>query len=79
LTRRRILQKNMAYPFVLALALKAHNIFPDVKEKETIVITHEKPTGNLAKRKLPDICRNLGLRPCRIIDLFKKEKWKIGG
>jgi hypothetical protein len=72
-------QKNMADPFVVALALEAHNIFPAVKEKETIVITHEVSTGNLAKLKLPDICRNLGLRPCRLIDLFKNEKWKIGG
>jgi hypothetical protein len=72
-------QKNMADPFVVALALEAHNIFQDVNKKETMVITHEEFTGNIAKRKLPDICKNLGIKPCRLVDLFKNEKWKIGG
>ena len=72
-------QKNMADPFVVALALEAHNIFPDVEEKETIVITHEEFTGNLAKRRLPDICKHLGLETYRLIHLFKKEGWKMGG
>jgi hypothetical protein len=71
-------QKNMADPFVVALALEAHNIFSDVKEKDTIVITHEGFTGNLAKRRLPDIYRHLGLETYRLIHLFKKEGWKIG-
>jgi len=72
-------QKNMADPFVVALALEAHNIFPDVKDKETVVITHEEYTGNLDKHRIPDICKHIGLKVHRLIDLFKNEKWKIGG
>jgi len=72
-------QKNMADPFVVALALEAHKIFPGLQERQTIVITHEEFTGNLEKKRLPDICKYLGLKTCRLIKLFKNEGWKIGG
>lgn len=71
--------RNMADPFVVALALEAPNIFPDVITEDIMVITHEEFTGNLDKCRMPDICKHLGLKTGRLIRLFKNEKWKVGG
>lgn len=61
--------RTSADPFVIALALV-----------ETLqIVTDEKPTGNLNRPNIPDVCAALGMTPCMgLLQLIQAEKWVIG-
>jgi len=60
-------QRSGCDPWVIALA-QARNL---------TVVTGEKSTGSLNRPKIPDVCRDLGLRSIEIIDFFRLQGWKI--
>jgi hypothetical protein len=78
--------KNYSDPFVVALALDIPNLsslFPDLFHEarsieDVMVITYENATGNLNGPRIPDICKELGIRIGKLIDVFKQEKIVIG-
>lgn len=41
------------------------------------VITGEMPTGKLAKPKIPDVCRALGIPCLNILEFFRQQKWQV--
>jgi len=60
--------RTSADPFVIALA-----------RVETLqVVTDEKPTGNLNRPNIPDICNVLRIEWIGLLDLIKAEKWVVG-
>lgn len=61
--------RTSADPFVIALARVEH----------LQLVTDEKPTGNLSRPNIPDVCTALGMLPSiGILELIKSEKWVIG-
>lgn len=56
-----------ADPFVIALA----------KVENLIVVTGERATNNIKKPKIPDVCREMGIKCFNILDLMRKEGWKF--
>jgi hypothetical protein len=54
-------------PWVIALA----------RERQLTVVTAEKASGTLAKPKIPDVCHDLGIPCIEIIDLFRRQGWKV--
>ena len=61
--------RTSADPFVIALARVAG----------LRVVTDEKPTGNLQRPNIPDVCLALGMPPCMgLLDLIRAEKWVLG-
>jgi len=60
--------RSMADPFVIALA----------KVENCKVITAEKPTNNLEKPNIPDVCHALGIPCITILELCREENWKFG-
>ena len=56
-----------ADPFIIALA-KVYNL---------TVVTGEKPSYNIKKPKIPDVCRDLGIDCINILDLMRIEKWQF--
>lgn len=54
-----------ADPFVIAVAVQ--NRCP--------VITGEKPSGNLEKPRIPDVCRALGIETMTFLDLIRQKGW----
>lgn len=54
-----------ADPFVIAFA----------QVKDLIVVTGEKPSNNLIKPKIPDVCKDIGIECINIIELMRIEKW----
>ena len=61
--------RSSADPFVIALA----------RVEKLPVITDEKPTGNLKRPNIPDVCTALGMPPCMgLLQLIQAQKWVIG-
>jgi hypothetical protein len=61
--------RTSADPFVIALARVAG----------LRIVTDEKPTGNLQRPNIPDVCSALGMPPCMgLLDLIRAEKWVVG-
>lgn len=56
-----------ADPFVIALA---------VIERCT-VLTGERPSGNPAKPKIPDVCAGMGVRCIGMVDLIREQNWRV--
>jgi len=43
------------------------------------IVTEEKPTGNLDRSNIPDVCTALGMPPCiGLLELIRAENWVIG-
>jgi hypothetical protein len=58
--------RSVGDPWVIALA----------QSRGLAVVTGEKATGNVAKPKIPDVCKDLGLSCIEIIDFFRKQGWR---
>jgi Domain of unknown function (DUF4411) len=54
-------------PWVIALA----------QARGLTVVTGEKPTHNLARPKIPDVCGDLGIPCIGIVDFFRKQGWQV--
>ena len=61
--------KSGADPFVIALA----------RVRAATVITAELATNSLARPKIPDVCRAIGLECKTLVDLFRLEGIVVGG
>lgn len=59
--------RNAADPFVIGLA----------RARGGIVVTEEKPSGNLDKPKIPDVCDALGVRWFNLIDFVRAQGWSF--
>jgi hypothetical protein len=61
--------RTSADPFVIALA-RVDNV---------PIVTDEKPTGNLQRPNIPDVCTALRMLPCMsLLQPIQAEKWVIG-
>jgi hypothetical protein len=61
--------RTSADPFVIALA----------RVEGLRIVTDEKPTGNLARPNIPDVCTALSMGPyLGLLDLIRAEKWVMG-
>ena len=60
--------RTSADPFVIALA----------RVEGWQIVTDEKPTGNMQRPNIPDVCRQLGMTTVDILQVIKTEKWVIG-
>jgi hypothetical protein len=60
--------RTSADPFVIALA----------RVEGLKIVTDEKPTGNLDRPNIPDVCMAMGMTPIGLLDVIKAEKWIIG-
>jgi MinD superfamily P-loop ATPase len=54
-------------PFVIAVA----------RARSLTVITSENATGRTDIPRIPDVCRELGIRWLRILDFFREQRWAI--
>lgn len=57
---------SLADPWVIALAMQF---------EQGIVVTEERPAGNLEHPKIPDVCRDMGIEWLTIAGLVKRENW----
>jgi hypothetical protein len=61
--------RTSADPFVIALA----------RVGSLQIVTDEKPTGNLQRPNIPDVCAALRMNPCMgLLELIRAEKWVLG-
>ena len=60
--------RTSADPFVIALA----------RVEVVRLVTEEKPTGNLARPNIPDVCIELDMRTMTLLQLIQAEKWVVG-
>lgn len=60
-------KRSVCDPWVIALA----------QARGLTVVTGEKATRNLAKPKIPDVCKDLGLPCIEIVDFFRKQGWRV--
>jgi len=60
--------RTSADPFVIALA----------RVGGLQLVTDEKPTGNLLRPNIPDVCNELGMTAIGVLDLIRREKWVVG-
>lgn len=60
--------RTSADTFVIALA----------RVENSQLVTEEKPTGNLARPNIPDICTELNMTAIGLLHLIKSENWVIG-
>jgi hypothetical protein len=58
--------RSVGDPWVIGLA----------RSRGLTVVTAEKPTGNLAKPKIPDVCKDLGISSIGVIDFFRRQGWR---
>jgi hypothetical protein len=68
---RLVMEKKQRYaadPFIIAIA----------KLKGFMIVTEERPTGNLNRPNMPDVCSDYGLRYISLLQLIKNENWIIG-
>lgn len=56
-----------ADPFIIALA----------KVESLTVVTGEKPSNNLSKPKIPDVCSDMGIECINVLDLMRRESWQF--
>ena len=63
-TRRN---RSQADPFVIATAL-IHSC---------AVVTGERPTGNIEKPNIPDVCNALGIRCLDLLGVFREQGWQV--
>jgi len=61
-------QRFAADPFVIATAIE-HNL---------IIVTEERPTGNLNRPNIPDVCRDFDVEYISLLQLIRTEKWITG-
>jgi predicted nucleic acid-binding protein len=61
-------QRFAADTFVIATA----------KIKNLTLVTEEKPTGNLAKPNIPDVCNDYSIPCINLLKLIRQEAWVIG-
>lgn len=60
--------RTSADPFVIALT----------RVEGLTLVTDEKPTGNMNRPNIPDVCSSLGMKPMSVLDLIKAEQWVVG-
>jgi hypothetical protein len=60
--------RSIADPWVIALAFI----------NNSCVITAEKPSNNIQKPSIPDVCSVLGIRCINLLDLIREQQWKFG-
>jgi hypothetical protein len=60
--------RTSADPFVIALA----------RVEGLKIVTDEKPTGNLERPNIPDVCTAMGMNWIGLLELIRAEKWVIG-
>ncbi|MGA7914520.1 MAG: DUF4411 family protein [Candidatus Acidiferrales bacterium] len=53
-------------PWVIALA----------QARSWTVVTAEKPSGNLTKPKIPDVCKDLSIPCIEVVEFFRRQGWK---
>lgn len=58
--------KSLADPWAIALAMQYQN---------GVVLSEEQPAGNLQGPKIPDVCKDLGIKCVNIAGLVKSENW----
>lgn len=56
-----------ADPFVVALAVV----------EGCTVVTGERPSGNPARPKIPDVCDGMGVRCIGMVDLIREQSWRL--
>jgi hypothetical protein len=67
---RLVVEKKQRYaadPFIIATA----------KLRGLTIVTEERPTGNLNRPNIPDICADYGLSYINLLQLIRTEKWVI--
>jgi hypothetical protein len=67
LRRAGMPSRNFADPVVIALALHFG----------ATVITHEMATGNLNGPRIPDVCRDIGIRVMQVHTLVRELQWQF--
>ena len=58
--------KSGADPWVIALAMRLQN---------SIVVTHEKPSGRKDRPKIPDVCLEYNIECINIAGMIRNEEW----
>jgi hypothetical protein len=61
-------QRTSADPFVIATAVV----------RGLAIVTEERPTGNLNRPNIPDICGDFGVTYMSLLQMIRAEKWVIG-
>jgi hypothetical protein len=61
-------QRFAADPFIIATA----------KRLDLTIVTEERPTGNLNRPNIPDVCGDYGLAYINLLQLIRTEAWIIG-
>lgn len=59
--------RSVGDPWVIALA----------KARGMTVVTAEKATGVIAKPRIPDVCKDLGVASVGVIDFFRRQGWRL--
>lgn len=54
--------RSIADPFVIATAIETH----------CLVVTGERPSGNLEKPRIPDVCKTLGVRCISFLEMIRR-------
>ena len=54
-------------PWVIALA----------RARSLTVVTGERSTGSLVRPKIPDVCKDMNIPCIEIVDLFRKQGWRL--
>lgn len=60
--------RTSADPFVIAMA----------QVRALQIVTEEKPTGNLNRPNIPDVCGQMGMTTVNILGVIKLENWIVG-
>ncbi|MDT3683738.1 MAG: DUF4411 family protein [Pseudorhodoplanes sp.] len=61
-------QRTSADPFVIATATV----------RRLMIVTEERPTGNLNRPNIPDVCGDFGVTYMSLLQMIRAEKWVIG-
>ncbi len=60
-------QRFAADPFIIAVA----------KLQSLTIVTEERPTGNMNRPNIPDVCNDYGLTYINLLQLIRAEDWII--